>query len=147
MFSKTIISLAVITSLLVLPQRIVSQEIKINELSINEQINYFADKYGVDSSLMKKIVQCESHGNVEALGDGKRAYGILQYHLASFQRHEELLGEDLDYYSSLDQLKLGTWAISQGYGREWTSYRAIKNGGTYSFYSKLLKKSFTVTCK
>lgn len=122
-------------------------ELEISERSIPEQINFFAEQYGVDSSLVKKIVQCESQGKETALGDGGRAYGLMQYHKASFERHAELFGEELDYYSSYDQIKLGTWAISEGHGREWTSYRAIKNGGTYSFYSKLLKKHFTVKCK
>jgi hypothetical protein len=122
-------------------------EIKLSEQPISAQIDYFADLYGTDASVVKKVVQCESQGKVTARGDGNRAYGLLQYHKASFERHAKLFGEELDYYSSYDQIKLGTWAISQGYGNEWTAYRAIKNGGTYSFYSKLLKKHFVAVCK
>lgn len=71
----------------------------------------------------------------------------MQYHKQSFENHAKLYGEELDYYSTYDQIKLGTWAIANGRGNEWTAYRAIKNGGTYSFYSKLLNKHFTAKCK
>lgn len=123
------------------------KEIPISELSINEQINHYATLNGIEGSLIKKIVKCESEFKTTALGDGGRAYGLMQYHKASFERHAKLFGEELDYYSSHDQIKLGTFAISKGMGREWTSYRAIMNGGEYSFYSKLLQKNFTVRCK
>lgn len=122
------------------------EETPVSELSIDEQIDHYAALYGVEGSLIKKIVQCESNYKTTAIGDGGRARGLFQYHQGSFERHEKLFGEDLDYYSSHDQIKLGTWAIAQGYGREWSSFRAIKNGGTYSFYSKLLKKHYTVKC-
>ena len=123
------------------------EETPVSELSIDEQIDHYATLYGVDNSLIKKIVQCESNYKTTAIGDGGRARGLLQYHQGSFERHEKLFGEDLDYHSSHDQIKLGTFAISKGMGREWTSYRAIMNGGEYSFYSKLLQKNFTVRCK
>lgn len=147
MLAKAIILLGVTFSLLGFPQRIVSQEVKISEQSITVQIDHFAALYGVDGSLVKKIVQCESKGNEKATGDNGLAYGLFQYHKGSFERHAKLLGEELDYYSSYDQIKLGVFAISKGYGREWSSYRAIKNGGKYSFYSKLLKRNFVVYCK
>lgn len=125
--------------------------IPISQRPITEQIDYFADKYGVDSSLMEKVVECESQGDPENKGDWKNgkplAFGILQYHKESFERHAKIFGEELDYYSYYDQIKVGTWAISEGHGNEWTTYRAIKNGGTYSFYSNLLKEHYTVNCK
>lgn len=123
------------------------KESKISELSIDEQIDHYATLYGVEGSLIKKMVQCESEYKTTAIGDGGMARGLLQYHQGSFKRHAELFGEELDYYSSHDQIKLGTWAVANGYGREWTSYRAIQNGGTYSFYSKLLQRHYTVVCK
>lgn len=150
MFYKTIIGLLVTSSLLVFPQRIVSEELKISQLSLTRQIDYFTTLYGVDNSLVTKVIKCESKGISTAKGDSKGgkylAYGLFQYHKESFKRHAKIFGEELDYYSSYDQLKLGIWAISKGYGNEWTSYRAIKNGGVYSFYSKLLQKDFTVIC-
>lgn len=139
-------------SLLGFPAKDMASELEIKEtpvldLSIDEQINHYAALYGTEGSLIKKMVKCESEFKTTALGDGGRAYGLMQYHKASFERHAKLFGEELDYYSSHDQIKLGSWAVANGYGREWTSYRAIQNGGTYSFYSKLLKQHYTVVCR
>lgn len=148
MFTKKLIVLLLVSSLLgLIPQSTTSLELKIQEQSIQQQIEYFSDVNNVDSKLISKIVECESSFNTDSKGDGDRAFGLFQYHKASFERHTKLYGEELDYYSSYDQIKLGTWAIANGMGREWTAYRAIKNGGTYSFYSKLLKKHYTVVCK
>lgn len=115
---------------------------------IQEKVNQFSNIYSIDPRLVTRVIECESKYDHENVGDGGRAFGVMQYHKASFLRHAKLMGEpDLDYYSTHDQIKVGTWAIANGHGREWTAYRAIMNGGTYSFYSKLLKKHFTVKCK
>ena len=61
---------------------------------------------------------------------------------------EKDFGEDLNYESQFDQIKLASWSLSQEkYAREWSIYRAIKNGGKYSFYSRQLKRNFTIYCK
>jgi hypothetical protein len=125
-------------------------EIPLAERSTMEQIDYYAELYDVDPNLMKSIIKCESKFKPNAKGDYKNgkylANGLLQYHSESFIRHSKALGEELDYYSPLDQIKLGTFAISKGHGREWSSFRAIKNGGTYSFYSRLLERDYVVEC-
>lgn len=141
-----------VSSLLGFPTKDMASELEIKtplvitENYIQEQIDYFSQLNGVDSKLISKVVECESQYNHNASGDGNRAYGIFQYHKASFERHAKLYGEELDYYSVYDQVKLGTWSIANGMGNEWTAYRAITNGGTYSFYSKLLQKHFVVRC-
>lgn len=119
----------------------------INKTYIEEKVNQFSNIYNVDPKLVSKIIQCESQFDHDALGDGGQAFGVMQYHKASFQRHAKLMGEELDYYSTHDQIKLSVWAIANGHAREWTSFRAIQNGGVYSFYSKKLKKHYTVKCK
>jgi hypothetical protein len=63
-------------------------------------------------------------------------------------RMSKIYGEELDYDSQFDQLKLGIYALSKPeLAREWSTYVAIKKGGTYSFYSKQLKQNFTVKCR
>lgn len=122
--------------------------VTIDKEYIQEKVNQFSNIYSIDSKLVSKVVECESKYDHEQEGDGGRAFGVMQYHEASFKRHAKLMGEpDLDYYSTYDQIKVGTWALANGHAREWTAYRAIMNGGVYSFYSKLLKKHFTVKCK
>src|SRR3990167_512271 len=148
MFAKITIVLFLVCSLFLLnPQSTTSAELTIQEQSTQNQVEFFSQLNGVDPKLISKVIECESQWKENAVGDGNRAYGLFQYHKASFKNHAKLYGEELDYYSSFDQIKLGTWAIANGMGREWTSFRAIKNGGTYSFYSKLLQKNFVAKCK
>ena len=148
MYLKNIIVLLLAFSLLGhFPQRIALAELEITQQSYTEQINYFAKLYSVDSSLINKIVECESGGSHNAVGDGGRSKGLAQFQKATFDNLEDKFGDDLDYKSSFDQVKLLTWSVANGYGNNWTAYRAIKNGGRYTFYSSQLKKHFTIYCK
>lgn len=88
-----------------------------------------------------------SNYNPNAIGDGGRSRGIAQFQKESFNRLSRLMGEELDYNSPHDQIKLLSWSVANGHGREWTAFRAIKNGGTYSFYSRQLQQHFSVVCK
>lgn len=143
--------LFLIASLLVLPQRTISVEPEIIELTLQEKAIVFANNHGVDSLLVSKIIKCESNWNVNAIGDNGHSRGIAQFQEPTFNRmkkvFQEEYGYDLSYTSPEDQINLLSFALSKGWGREWTAYRAIKNGGTYSFYSKQLQKHFTVHCK
>jgi hypothetical protein len=153
MFTKTTIGMLLLFSLLGLnPQRTSLANLQIQDAPISVQIDHFAKLYGVDGSIVSKVIECESEGrhyaeNGMIQGDGGLSMGIAQFQKSTFERMEKKLGEDLNYESSFDQIKLLSFAISQGWGREWTAYRAIMNGGTYSFYSRQLNKHFTVHCK
>ena len=121
-------------------------EIIPNELSIAGQVEYYSNLYGADSKIVSKVIQCESSGNVNAISDGNRSYGIA-IPKPTFMNLSNKLGEELDYYSSHDQIKLLSWSIANGFGKSWTAYRSIMNGGVYSFYSSQLNKHFTVSCR
>lgn len=145
--NKKIFASLLLPLLLLSSQPVIAEPIKISEdLPIEKQVELFTLVYGGDVELNKKVIKCESGWNVKANGDGGISLGIAQFQLESFNRMSKAFGEKLDYYSSYDQLKLFVWAMNNGYAREWTAYRAIKNGGTYSFYSNQLKKHFTVKC-
>lgn len=119
------------------------------EYSVPEMIEHYAVLNGQDVELLKKVAECESKFTKDLYGDGGRAYSVYQFHEPTFERWSKEMGEELDYYSYQDHIKLATWAFAQGeeYRKAWTAYRAIENGGTYSFYSKLLQKHFTAYCK
>lgn len=121
------------------------------EQPVKEQIEYFSGIYGVDSKLVSKVIECESGGDHKVVGDGGRSKGIAQIQKPTWIDLEQKFNvehkEDLNYMSQFDQLKLTTWSIANGEGSRWTAYRAIKNGGRYSFYSRQLKKHFVVYCK
>lgn len=118
-------------------------------LSPKEVITYYSNLYGADEALLLKMAECESGFNQGSLGDSGRAVGIYQYHAGTFKHYAKLFGQELDYYSAHDQAMLTAWlSVNKPESlNEWTSYRAIRNGGTYAFYSKLLQKHFVVTCE
>ena len=146
---KKTILFCVIISLLAFSTKVIAEpvEIKTPNLTIEQQITYFSELYGADTDIVEKVIQCESRGKVDAVGDSGRSIGIAQFQKPTFKMLSDKLGEELDFNSSHDQIKLLSWSIANGYGKNWTAYRAIQNGGTYSFYSNQLKKHFKVTCR
>jgi hypothetical protein len=121
-------------------------------MSVVEAIDYIAPKFAQDPVLIKKIVWCESMNQV-VVHDGGRGIGVTGLHRQTFNLwlpiYREEMKEELNYDSTFDQLKMISWAFSKGetYRDDWTSYRAYRNGGTYSFYSRTLGSHFTVKCK
>lgn len=109
----------------------------------------YAELYDTDATVLLKVAECESHFKQEANGDGKNAIGIYQYWQDTWKDMSKLFGEELDINSVNDQAKLTAFIFAKypKYKTKWTAYRAIQNGGTYSFYSTKLKRHFTVTCK
>lgn len=137
-------------SLLGFPTKDSAEEIKINPLDLTpiEQIEYFSTMYGGNPAIAKKVMECESNGNHKTSGDGGRSNGIFQFQKSTFLRMEKEFGEDLDYTSQFDQIKLGSWALTQpNLAREWTTYVAIQKGGKYSFWSSQMQRHYTVYCK
>ena len=121
----------------------------LEEYSVPELIEHYATLYNQDPILLKKVAECESKYEKDLFGDGGRAYSVFQFHKGTFEKWSKEFGEPLDYKSYLDHIKLAVWSFAQGekYRNAWTTYVAIKKGGKYSFYSKLLKNNFTVICR
>jgi len=120
--------------------------------SVPEMIEELAPRFGQDPQLIKKISWCES-GHKIKIHDGGYGVGVTGIHRATFAGwlsiYQKEISETLNYNSTYDQLKMMSWAFSKGksYRNQWTSYVAYTNGGTYSFFSQLLQKHFTVVCK
>lgn len=114
-----------------------------------QYIAYYAELNQTDESLLLKVAKCESKLNIQSKGDGGNATGIYQYWNDTFERFSKLYGEELDINSYHDQIKLTSWIFANypQYRKQWTSFRAIQNGGVYSFYSTKLKQHFTAICK
>jgi len=149
-YKNLIVGIVIIASLLGFTTKVMSDPldiVKVTDLSPKKQVEYFADLYVVDSNLISLIIDHESQWNNSAVGDGGRSRGIAQFQKSSFERMAKAMGEELDYTSEFDQIKLLVWGVANGYGREWTAYRCIKNGGKYNFYSRQLGKHFHITCK
>lgn len=122
--------------------------IDLSEYSILDLAQYYSIHYGIDYTEFYSVGMCESGWKPDNSGDNGLANNVLQIHKATFDRWTIEMGESLDYNSTIDHIKVGAWAFSQGesYKDDWTAYRAIQNGGTYKFYSKLLNKNYSVSC-
>jgi len=121
----------------------------LDQYSVPELIEHYSAIYQQDPVLLKKVAWCESKYGKELHGDSGHAFSVFQFHKPTFDGWSKEFGEPLDYGSYHDHIKLAVWSFAQGeeYREAWSTYVAIKKGGTYSFYSKLLGKHFTIYCK
>lgn len=136
------------------PQPIVEEAIatlhksEYSQEDIINLIKLYSEKYQVDKNVLIKMAECESNFKQNTYGDKNNAFGLYQFWNETWHRHSiKYFGHELDKNSVVDQIMLASAAISGGDGNEWTSYRAIKNGGSYTFYYKLEKRYVTVYCK
>ena len=109
-------------------------------------VTYFATQYSVDPVLALSVMECESHGIQGTVSDHGLSKGIFQIQQATWNRFTKEMGETLNIDSPMDQAKVATWAFANGHGGEWTTYVAIKKGGSYTFYDRLEHKDMTVHC-
>lgn len=123
-----------------------------DDLTVKEMIQEIAPMFGQDPGLVSKISFCESHHQV-VVHDGGYGKGVTGIHRKTFDGwlplYEKERHETLNYNSTYDQIKMMSWAFSKGdsYRNQWTTYVAYMNNGVYTFYSRLLKATFTVRCK
>jgi len=94
-----------------------------------EVIEKYASEYNIDPVLIEKVMLCESSGNPNAINNHEPnnvpSVGIMQFQRKSFDYMSSKMGENLDFYSYHDQIKLATWAISNNMGRNWSCYRKV----------------------
>lgn len=94
-------------------------------LSPIEYVDQYASQYQVDASLLKKVMKCESSNNPKAVGDGGRARNVMQFHKPTFYSYSKKLGEELDYNSYQDQIKLAAYMFSINQGSHWTCLKMV----------------------
>lgn len=84
--------------------------------------------YGLKYDILDQVIACESTYNPNAIGDHGLAKNVMQFHKPTFDGYSKKFGEQLDYESANDQIKLGAWMMSQGesYRNNWTCYKKIK---------------------
>lgn len=89
-------------------------------LSIQEKIDAAAKRYGVQSTLMRSVIKCESTFNPKAVGDNGTSFGLVQIHLPSHPTitKEQAFDEDfaIDFLAS---------NLAKGKGNMWTCYRIV----------------------
>ena len=100
---------------------------RIEEMSVLDIINAYGGSHSVT---IANIAKCESSLNPKAInyhdgGYNKHSVGVLQYQESTFLGWEKKYGEDLDYYSTLDQVKLTKFILDHNGGKNWTCFRQI----------------------
>lgn len=95
---------------------------------ISEIVDRYALQYGSSSEEIMITLKCESGYRHEGVyGDSGLAYGIAQFHEATFNSFKKTAGmPELEYKDRTDQIQLMAWAFSKGLKRHWTC--ATKNG-------------------
>lgn len=102
---------------------------KISKMSVPEIIEYVAPT-SKHKEVAKKIVKCESSNNPNAInyndgGKGKHSVGAWQFQEATFDGWSKKMGQELDYYSPLDQSKVGMYMLDHGQIHQWSCSRIL----------------------
>ena len=124
---------------------------KIEKMTYVEMVHYIAPQFNQDPEEIKQIIWNESNFRIQ-LHDGGRAKNITAIHDRTFKswlpQYEKEMGETLNMHSQFDSIKMMSWAFEKGYKTAWTTAVACDSkDGTYSFYSNLMGKHYTVICK
>lgn len=117
-------------------------------LSVQETISKYAAIYAAPEKKLESLFRCESTFRQNVIGE-EGEIGVGQFKPGTFNRLAKLMGEKLDIHSYNDQIKLVSF-ISVYHPNEmsnWTTWRALQNGGTYTFTSRQTGKTYTVVCK
>lgn len=105
------------------------QQVKAVEVFLTpvQYADKYAQQYQIDASVFKKVMWCESSNRPDAIGDNGKAVGVMQFHKETFDEQSKLLGEELDYNSTKDQIKLASWMFSKNKQSHWTCYNKVTN--------------------
>lgn len=117
-------------------------------LSVQETIVKYATVYRAPEKKLESLFRCESTFRQNVIGE-EGEIGVGQFKPDTFKRLAKLMGEELNIHSYSDQIKLVSW-LSVNHPNEmrnWTTWRALQNGGTYTFTSRQTGKTYTVVCK
>lgn len=79
-----------------------------------------------DATLLIDILECESAGRYNVVGDDGVSVGIAQFQKVTFdtlKRKARMPG--LKWKNPIDQMRLLNWALDHGYGRHWTCYGKV----------------------
>lgn len=95
---------------------------QVSSLNTFELINIYAGQYGVDSGMLRKIADCESHFNTNAVGPKGLYVGMFQFGVGSWQSVRNLMkldpNPDLRKVSE-ESIKTAAYALSLGKASMW----------------------------
>lgn len=83
--------------------------------------------FAMAATLMVDIIECESSGRHDAIGDDGTSVGIAQFQRETFNEMKIKAGmPKLRWKNPVHQMRLMIWMIDHGYGKRWTCYRKLK---------------------
>lgn len=88
-------------------------------------IEKYSKEFDYPVKTAKAVAYCESNYVENAHGDSGKAYGVYQFHKATFEMFAKQKGEKLDYYDTEDNIKLAIWALANDKEHHWSCYRKI----------------------
>lgn len=98
-------------------------------MTMPELVDFYAEKHGVDKTIMNKTVKCESSYNPNAVNWSdshklsKGSHGIAQFSQQTFEQYAKAMGETYtDPYNPREALDVMGYMISKGQGHHWTCY-------------------------
>lgn len=91
-------------------------------------ITFFADLYGASSEEMLETAICESglEENPKGYNDAGAAYGVYQFHRATFVEYAPHLGlTGADYKNPIAQIQVAAWMFANGQKAQWSCARSL----------------------
>jgi hypothetical protein len=74
------------------------------------------------------MIDCESSGRYNAVGDDGKSFGIAQFQKATFNMLKAKAHmPELRWKNPIHQMRLMVWAVDHGYGHHWTCYSKIQH--------------------
>jgi len=102
-------------------KKAMSNELKRAERKLTEMEDELNNR-----EILAKVIKCESGGRHNIYGDGGKAFGIAQFHKATFLWLAEKSGmEGLKWKDKEAQIFLLKWALANGYANHWTCYKKL----------------------
>ena len=94
---------------------------------------YIPSVNAMDAKLMVDIIECESSGRYDALGDDGISVGIAQFQEATFnEMKKKARMPRLRWKNPVHQRRLLIWMSDNGYGSRWTCWRKIMKRGEFT---------------
>lgn len=97
--------------------------------NIEPFIEEVAKEQKVSPRIPENVVKLESNYEIDAVGDKGLAYSVAQFHEETFNwMKQKALDQGqpffyLEYKNPADQITLLVWAIKNGYGNSWSTYK------------------------
>lgn len=118
-----------------------------------EFMDYYAKRYHLSNlklTQFKKTRICESNGNPAAHNKSDPNGGSvseMQFQKPTFYAYAKKAGiKNPDIKDRKHVLHTGIYMFSIGEAGQWTTYRALINGGSYTFYSSHEGRWITIYC-